>query len=231
MRVEIVTLFPDAVQGFLDCSILKRARQTGALEAEVIDLRNFAEGPHRQADDYPYGGGPGMVLRPEPLFAALRFLVQRARVRPLVIYPTAQGERFSHRAAKELAREGHLILIAGHYKGIDQRVVERWVDREYSLGDYVLTGGELPALAIVDAVVRLIPGVLGDQGSAKDDSFEGGLLGCAHYTRPETLEGMAVPGVLLSGNPVNIAHWRYISAWLTTRQRRPELLEPQAGAN
>jgi len=227
LKVEILTLFPKFFDSVFDQSILSRARASGALEISVHDLRRFTTDRHQQADDYLYGGGPGMLMKPEPIFRAFEQLVAGVKPRPLVVYPSAQGKRFTQAAAAELSQQQHLVFLCGHYKGVDQRVVERWVDLEYSLGDYVITGGEIATAAMVDAAVRLIPGVLGDAGSAAGDSFQGDRLDCAHYTRPERFEGMDVPGVLLTGNHKQIECWRRMNSGFLTQTRRPDILKKQ----
>ncbi len=229
MKVEVITLFPGFFEGVFGQSILRRAQEAGALEPCIHDLREFTTDRHGQADDYRYGGGPGMLLRPEPLFGAFERILSKAESRPLVIYPTPQGEPFTQAAADELARQRHLVFLCGHYKGVDQRVVERWVDREYSIGDYVLTGGETAVAVMVDAAVRLIPGVLGDADSARSDSFRSGGLDGPHYTRPDVTRGLRVPGVLVSGHHRNIERWRRATARYLTRRRRPDLIDNKSG--
>ena len=196
------------------------------MDIRVIDLRQFATGKHRQVDDYPYGGGAGMVLKPEPLFACVESLMDASKAEnPEVIYLTPDGERLDQSLSNELSLVEHLILIAGHYKGIDQRVRDRLVTREVSIGDYVLSGGELPALVLIDAVVRLIPGVLGDSSSAMTDSFQDGLLDAPAYTRPAEFRGMRVPDVLMSGNHEAVVEWRERHRIEKTKKRRPDLFE------
>jgi len=224
MHVDIITLFPRFFDGVFLNSILKRAIDAGTLKVNIHNLRDFTTDRHHQADDYRFGGGAGMLLKPEPIFRAFEKAVAHVKPRPLVIYPTPQGIPFDQDCAEELSGQGHLIFICGHYKGVDQRVIERWVDREYSLGDYVLTGGEIAAAAMIDAAVRMIPGVLGDIDSARTDSFQHGMLDCPHYTRPEELEGLSVPGVIMSGHHRNIELWRNAAARFLTKKRRPDLL-------
>ncbi len=222
MRIDIVTLFPGIFAGPLQESILGRARDKGLVEISVVNLRDCAEGRHRVTDDYPFGGGGGMVLKPDPLFACVEAL-RGPGSRVILLDP--QGRPFRQEVASELARLPHLILLCGRYEGVDGRVREHLVDDEISIGDYVLTGGELPALVVTDAVVRLLPGVLGDEEAPGKDSFGAGLLEGPHYTRPEEFRGWRVPAVLLSGNHARIARWRRVMAlWLTWR-RRPDLLE------
>lgn len=222
MRIDVVTLFPAMVEGPLGASMLALARAKGLVEIRVVDLRCYAEGRHRVADDYPYGGGGGMILKPEPLFRAVEAL-RGPRTRVILLDP--QGTTFTQSVARRLARESHLILLCGHYEGVDERVRTHLVDEELSIGDYVLTGGELPALVVVDAVVRLLPGVLGDETGASRDSFASGRLDYPQYTRPAVFRGLAVPEVLLSGDHGRIALWRRREALRRTVERRPDLLE------
>ncbi len=229
MRIDIVTAFPDLVRGPLEYSIIRRARERGLVDIRVHDLRDYTTDRHRQIDDYPYGGGGGMVLKPEPIFRCIEAIQEEAaregRKIDEVIYLTPDGQVFNQALANRLSLCQHLVLLAGHYKGVDQRVRDALVTMELSIGDYVLSGGELPALVVVDAVVRLIPGVLGDAESALTDSFQDGLLDAPVYTRPAVFRGMAVPEVLLSGDHKRIAAWREEQRLLKTRQRRPDLLE------
>lgn len=224
MRIDLVTAHPGLVEGPLEHSIIRQARQKGLVDIRVHDLRDYAEGRHRQIDDYPFGGMGGMVLKPEPLFAALEALLAEGPADE-VIFLTPDGEVLEQPMANALALKARLILIAGHYKGIDERVREALVTREVSIGDYVLSGGELPALVLVDALVRLLPGVLGDAQSALSDSFQDGLLDAPAYTRPAEFRGMRVPEVLLSGDHARIRDWREAERLRRTRERRPDLLE------
>ena len=219
MKIQILTIFPDVCRAVLGESILKRAQEKKLAVLEAVDLRAWTSDRHRTTDDAPYGGGPGMVMKIEPIDRALNDL-RTPESRVILMSP--QGRKFSQAAADGLAREKHLILVCGHYEGIDQRVADHLVDDEISIGDYVLTSGVLPALVVTDAVVRLIPGVLGDSQSAVQDSFVSGALDHPHYTRPETYRGWQVPGVLLSGNHAAIEAWRSETARETTR-RRPDL--------
>jgi tRNA (guanine37-N1)-methyltransferase len=221
MRIDIVTLFPGMVEPALAESMLGRARARGLVDIRVVDLRDYAEGRHRTTDDYQFGGGGGMVLKPEPLFAAVEAL-RTPGARVVLMDP--RGRTFTQQVAAELAREAHVILLAGRYEGVDARVGERLADDAISIGDYVLTGGELPAMVVTDAVTRLLPGVLGAEGAAERESFADGLLEPPQYTRPETYRGARVPAVLLSGDHARIARWRRMQAiWLTWRAR-PDLL-------
>jgi tRNA (guanine37-N1)-methyltransferase len=221
MRIDIVTLFPGMIEPALAESMLGRARARGLVDIRVVDLRDYAEGRHRTTDDYQFGGGGGMVLKPEPLFAAVEAL-RTPGARVVLMDP--RGRTFTQQVAAELAREAHVILLAGRYEGVDARVGERLADDAISIGDYVLTGGELPAMVVTDAVTRLLPGVLGAEGAAERESFADGLLEPPQYTRPETYQGARVPAVLLSGDHARIARWRRVQAiWLTWRAR-PDLL-------
>jgi tRNA (guanine37-N1)-methyltransferase len=224
--VEILTLFPRMVAAPLEESILGKARAKGLLRVRVTDIRDFAEGRHRVTDDVPYGGGAGMVMKPEPLVAAIEAAKEREpQARVVLLSP--QGRRFDQDKALELSQMPALVLVCGRYEGVDERVL-RWVDEELSLGDFVLTGGELAALAVVDAVARLLPGVLGNELSAQSESFAGeGLLEGPQYTRPPEFRGLRVPEVLLSGDHARIAGWRREQAMARTRERRPDLLEQQ----
>ena len=222
MRIDIVTLFPGMVEPAVSESILGRARARGLVDIRVVNLRDSAEGRHRVTDDYQFGGGGGMVLKPEPLFAAVGAL-RTAAARVVLMDP--RGRQFTQAVAAELTHAAHLILLAGRYEGVDERVTTGLADDVISIGDYVLTGGELPALVVTDAVTRLLPGALGAEGAAVRESFASGLLEPPQYTRPEEFRGARVPVVLLSGDHARIARWRRAQAlWLTWR-RRPDLLE------
>jgi len=225
MKFDVLTIFPEMFAGPLGESMLARAQERALLNIQVHDLRQYTEDKHQVTDDYPYGGGPGMVMKPEPIFAAVESLRAPAPGREAVILLTPQGETFNHAQAVELAGYEHLILICGHYEGVDERVREYLVDKEISIGDYVLTGGELPALVVIDAVARHIPGVIGAPAGPMSDSFADGLLEYPQYTRPADFEGRPVPEVLLSGNHEAIRRWRRRQALLRTLQRRPDLLE------
>ncbi|MBM3329353.1 MAG: tRNA (guanosine(37)-N1)-methyltransferase TrmD [Calditrichaeota bacterium] len=222
MRIDVISLFPGLVAGVVGESILKRACDAGLVKILLHDLRKFAVGKHNQADDYLFGGGAGMLLKPEPFFRAMGQF-DGVRPRPLVICPSAAGEVFDQESAAGLARERHLVFLCGHYKGLDQRAIDRLVDREYSLGNYVVTGGELAAAVMIDATVRLMPGVLGDFDSARGDSFQGLRLDAPHYTRPAECEGLTVPAVLQEGHHRNVGHWREAMGKLILSQRRPDL--------
>lgn len=221
MKIDVLTLFPAMFAGPLDESIIKRAREAGRLDLALHNLRDYAHDRHRTVDDRPFGGGPGMLLKPEPIFEAVESL---AREGTRVILLSPAGRPFSQAIARELAGLEHLLMVSGHYEGFDERVREQLADDELSIGDYVLTNGALPVMVIIDAVTRLLPGVLGDEGSARDDSFSQGLLEYPQFTRPAEFRGMKVPEVLLSGNHAEIARWRAEQARLRTRERRPDLL-------
>lgn len=224
LRIDILTALPELVEAPLRHSILKRAQEADVVTLEVHDLRAFATDKHRQIDDYPFGGGAGMVLKPEPLFRAVEAIEDQEGQADDVVFLTPDGERLDQPMANRLSTRQHLIVIAGRYKGIDQRVRDALVTRELSIGDVVLTGGELPALLLVDAVVRLVPGALGDSSSALTDSFQDGLLGAPVYTRPADFRGRTVPEVLRSGDHQRIAEWRDEKRIEKTRERRPDLL-------
>ena len=221
MRVDILTLFPEMFAGPLGHSILARAIERGLLDVQLTNIRDFATDRHRTVDDYPYGGGPGMVMKPGPIFDAVEAV---ARPGSPIILLSPRGRLFTQRIAAELARQDQLVLICGHYEGVDERVREHLATDELSIGDYVLTGGELPAMVVVDAVARLLPGVLGGEASASEESHSQGLLEYPHYTRPPEFRGWTVPEVLLSGNHAEIARWRHQQALRLTAQRRPDLL-------
>lgn len=224
MRVDVLTLFPDAFVGPLDVSIIKRAREDGLLDLQLTDIRDFATDKHRSVDDYPFGGGQGMVMRVDVLDAALCDVQARAPQPGLVVYMSPQGERLDDALVRELARFPRLVLVCGRYEGVDERFIEHCVDREVSIGDYVLTGGELPAMVLIDAVARHIPGALGDEASPEEESFAGGLLEHPQYTRPAEYRGWHVPQVLLSGHHANIEKWKQEQRLARTRERRPDLL-------
>ena len=223
MRVDILTLFPDLFTSVLGAGRIQRAIESGALTVAVHNIRDWATDRHRVVDDYPYGGGAGMVLKPEPLFAAIEAVRDPAGH---VILLTPQGTPLRQPLADELAQRPHLVLVCGHYEGVDERVREHAVDQEISIGDYVLSGGELPALVVLDTVTRLLPGVLGSAESLEEESFRAGVLEYPHYTRPAEFRGWRVPDVLLSGHHAAIAAWRREQALARTRARRPDLLPP-----
>ena len=224
MRFDVVTLFPEMLRAMLGQGVTGRAFERDQARLVTWNPRDYTADVHRTVDDRPYGGGPGMVMKVEPLQAALEAARQAAPGAP-VLYLSPQGRRFDQAAAGELAKRDGLILLAGRYEGIDERIIERYVDQELSIGDYVLSGGELPALVVMDAVTRLLPGVLGAPDSAQQDSFMEGLLDCPHYTRPEHYGDRRVPGVLLSGDHEAIRRWRLLQSLGRTWLRRPDLLE------
>lgn len=223
MRFDILTIFPEMFRGPLDESILKRAREKGLVDIRVRNLRDWTHDKHRTTDDRPFGGGPGMLMKPEPIFEAVEDL-KRDSPRAWVVLLTPQGRRFDQAIARALAAHEHVILICGHYEGVDERVREALVNEEISIGDYVLTNGALAAIVVVDATTRLIPGVLGHADSTKDESFSGDWLEYPQYTRPAEYRGMRVPEVLLSGDHAAIARWRVEQQHRRTRERRPDLL-------
>ncbi|MFX4261742.1 tRNA (guanosine(37)-N1)-methyltransferase TrmD [Pelotomaculum propionicicum] len=225
MKIDILTLFPEMFAGPFSSSILKRAQDSGLIDINLVNIRDFSTNKHHTVDDTPYGGGAGMVMAPEAIFGAVEDVVKKiegAQSRVVLMCP--QGRPFSQAIALELARERNLVLICGHYEGVDERVREGLVTDEISIGDYVLTGGELPAMVLVDAVTRLIPGVLGESASVEEESFNTGLLEYPQYTRPREYRGQAVPDVLLSGHHEEIRKWRRRQSLLRTLERRPELL-------
>jgi tRNA (guanine37-N1)-methyltransferase len=221
MRIDVLTLFPGMFAGPLDESIVKRAREAGLLDLQIHQLRDYAHDRHRTVDDRPFGGGPGMLLKPEPIFEAVEKLAGE-QTRVILLSPA--GRTFNQAIARELAQWRDILLVSGHYEGFDERVREHLADDELSIGDYVLTNGSLPAMVVVDAVTRLLPGVLGDDESAHEESFSHGLLEYPQYTRPAEFRGMKVPDVLLSGNHAQIAKWRAEESERRTKERRPDLL-------
>jgi len=247
MRFDIISIFPELFAGVLECGILRRARQSGLVDVRLVNLRDFAKDRHRSVDDRPYGGGEGMVFMPGPLFEAIEFCCRAGDwaaenrggagdcgaenrggaekdEHSQVVLMTPQGETWSQNLAAEFATISHLILVCGRYEGVDQRVIDSLVDREISIGDFVLSGGEIPAMVVLDSVVRLIPGALGCGDSAVNESFSTGLLDCPQYTRPAEFRGQAVPEVLLSGDHAKIQKWREEQALEKTKRARPELM-------
>jgi tRNA (guanine37-N1)-methyltransferase len=221
MKIDILTLFPDICRAPLGESIMKRAQENGIVDLRIHNLRDWTTDKHHIVDDAPFGGGQGMVMKPEPIFAAVEGLRNKAS---RVVLMSPAGHRFDQRTATQLSREPHLVIICGHYEGVDHRVIEHLVDLEISIGDYVLTNGAIAAVVLVDAIVRLLPGALGHEQSAVDDSFNHGLLEAPQYTRPAEFRGWKVPQVLLSGNHADIAKWRKEQAIKRTRENRPDLL-------
>ena len=229
MRIDILTLFPEMFESGLSHSILKRAQDGGVVEIALTNIRDFAAGSYRKVDDKPYGGGCGMVMTAGPVFDCFEHVEKLSEEKGRVILLTPQGKKFDQAKAVELSKEKRITLISGRYEGFDERIREGLAAEQISIGDYVLSGGELAAMVIIDAVVRLLPGALGDEDSAADDSFSEGLLEYPHYTRPEEFRGMKVPEVLLSGDHGRIAKWRREQALERTKKRRPDLLKDQGG--
>lgn len=222
MIIDILSLFPGYFTGPFDESIIKRAKEKGLVEIRLTDIRDFADNKHKKVDDRPYGGGPGMVMMPGPATSAIRHVRSPDAH---VVYLSPQGKLLTAEKSRQLSKKKHLVLLCGHYEGIDQRILEKEVDEEISIGDYVLTNGCLAAIVLVDSLLRFIPGVLGHELAADQDSFENGLLDCPHYTRPEVFEGLEVPSVLLSGNHQEIANWRHEQALKKTGDIRPDLFK------
>lgn len=233
MRIDIITIFPKMFSAILNESIIKRAQTKAKVKIFVHNLRDFSLDKHRKVDDRPFGGGPGMIMRPEPIFQAVRHISSRlkGRIRPRVILLSPQGRRLDQTIGKRLVSYKHLIFICGHYEGIDERIRKYLVNEEISIGDYILTGGELPAMVVIDCIVRLIPGVLGEKKSLYLESFEGNLLEYPQYTRPASYKGMGVPSVLLAGNHAKIEQWRIKQAMKSTRIRRPDLFIKRGDSN
>lgn len=221
MQIDVITIFPEMLDGFLSQSMMRRAAKAGHVTFNCINLRDFAGDKHRTTDDRPFGGGPGMVMKPEPVFAAVES-VRTEKSRVVLMCP--QGKPFSQQRAQTLSAEEHIIFVCGHYEGVDERIREALVDEEISIGDYVLTNGVLPAAVVIDAVVRLIPGVLGGEGAAEQESFSEPLLEYPHYTRPAEFRGMKVPEELVSGDHAAIAEWRRRQSEKRTAERRPDLI-------
>lgn len=224
MRIDILTLFPEMVDGVLSESIIGRARKNGYIEINCINIRDFSKDKHRRVDDYPYGGGTGMVMQAQPIYDACQSIINSSDSKPVIIYMSPQGKVFNQKTAKKLAQYEHIVLLCGHYEGVDERVIEEVVDFELSVGDYVLTGGELPAIVVADCVSRLVPGVLANEEAYTEESHYNGLLEYPQYTRPPEFMGRKVPEVLLSGHHKNITEWRREQSILRTKQKRPDLL-------
>ncbi len=225
MNFHILTLFPEMVMDGLSASIIGRAQSKGLLSVEAINIRDFAENKHNRVDDYTYGGGAGMLMQAGPVYGAYQSVVEKTKSKPRVIYLSPQGQTFSQTMAEDFAKEEELVFLCGHYEGIDERVLEEIVTDYVSIGDYVLTGGELPAMVMIDAISRLIPGVLHNDVSAEFESFQDNLLEYPQYTRPEEWHGKKVPEILLSGHHANVEKWRREQSIIRTAQRRPDLLE------
>ena len=224
MKIKILTIFPEMFESVLNASILGRAKKAELIDIECVDIRSFSEMKHKNTDDYPFGGGAGMVMTAPPIAACMKFAMgENFKGKRLFMGP--RGQALTQQKASELAREEELILLCGHYEGVDQRALDHYIDEEISIGDYILTGGELAAMVLVDCVSRLIPGVLGSELSAEEESFSHGLLEYPQYTRPREFEGEVVPEVLLNGNHAEIEKWRHREALLATKKHRPDMLE------
>lgn len=225
MRIEIATLFPEMCEAVLGESIIGRARKSGAIQLNCRQIREYTQDKHRRVDDTPYGGGMGMVMQCEPVYNCYKAVCEQIGTKPHTIYMSPKGTIFNQKKAEELSQMENIFIICGHYEGIDQRIIDKIVDEEISIGDYVLTGGELPAMVLVDSVARMCPGVLSDAECYREESIYSGLLEYPHYTRPEIWEGEAVPAVLLSGHHKNIEKWRHEQSLEITARRRPDLME------
>lgn len=225
MHYHVLTLFPEMIEQGLNTSILGKAMDRDLITLEAINIRDYTTNKHHKVDDYPYGGGAGMVMQAQPIYDAYKSIEERIECRPRVIYLTPQGKVFNQEMAKEFAREEHLVFLCGHYEGVDERVLEEIVTDEVSIGDYVLTGGELPAMVMIDAISRMVPEVLNNQESAEFDSFHDNLLEYPQYSRPEIWNGKQVPPILLSGHHANVEKWRREQSIIRTLQRRPDLLK------
>jgi tRNA (guanine37-N1)-methyltransferase len=228
MIADVITIFPDLMEAALAAGVVGRARERGIVDIRVRDLRDYTDDRHRTVDDVPYGGGPGMVMKPEPIVRAVAAIAAERGAASAVVFVTPQGRPLTHALAEELSRMERLVVLCGRYEGVDERVIDLVVTHEISIGDYVLTGGELPALVVLDAVTRLVPGVVGDAESVAADSFARGMLDHPHYTRPAVFRGRAVPDVLVSGNHAAIERWRRIERVRRTLERRPDLLDAAA---
>lgn len=225
MRIEIATLFPEMCEAVLGESIVGRARKAGKIEVHCRQIREYTQDKHRRVDDTPYGGGMGMVMQCEPIYNCYKAVCNETGIKPHTIYMSPKGKVFTQQKAVELSKMDNILIICGHYEGVDQRIIDKIVDEEISIGDYVLTGGEIPAMTVVDAVARMCDGVLSDEACFKDESIYSGLLEYPQYTRPEVWEGESVPAVLLSGHHKNIEKWRFEKSIEITSERRPDLLE------
>ena len=225
MRFDVLTLFPDMLESVLGDSIIGRARENGIIELNFIDIRDYTENKHRKVDDYPYSGGGGMLMNPQPVYDAYMSVAAKLDYKPLTIYMSPQGKVFNQGIAKGLSDKKHIILLCGHYEGIDQRVLDEIVDMEISIGDFVLTGGEIPAMAVIDTVSRLIPGVLAAESSYENESHYSGLLEHPQYTRPQVWHDKEIPEVLISGHHANVEKWKREQSLITTLTKRPDLLE------
>jgi tRNA (guanine37-N1)-methyltransferase len=224
MRIDIISAVPDLLEGPLNHSIVKRARDKNLVEIHIHDLRDYTEDKHKKIDDYPYGGDPGMVLTPQPIFSCIYHLCEQREYDEL-IFTAPDGEVFDQQEANTLSLKENIMILCGHYKGVDQRVRDELITKEYTIGDYVLSGGELPAMVITDSIVRLLPGAIGDAGSALNDSFQDGLLEAPVFTRPASFKGLDVPEVLRSGDPKKIKAWQHEQSVTRTKERRKDLYE------
>ncbi|MDD6214273.1 MAG: tRNA (guanosine(37)-N1)-methyltransferase TrmD [Firmicutes bacterium] len=225
MKFDVLTLFPDMFGAVLDDSIIGRARKAGLIEMNFIDIRDFSKNKHRKTDDYPYSGGGGMLMTPQPVYDAYMSVAEGLDYKPHTVYMSPQGSVFNQKTALRLADYDHIVILCGHYEGVDQRVLDMIVDEEISMGDFVLTGGEIPAMAVIDAVSRMVPGVLANEGSYQNESHFNGLLEYPQYTRPEEFMGVKIPEVLISGHHKNIEIWKRQQALLNTLKKRPDMLE------
>ncbi|MBC7766084.1 MAG: tRNA (guanosine(37)-N1)-methyltransferase TrmD [Hyphomonadaceae bacterium] len=225
MRFDVLTLFPEMLEAVLGNSIIGRARESGLVTLNFHNIRDYTADKHRRVDDYPYGGGSGMVMQAAPIYNAFMHLTEGLADKPIVVYLSPQGKPFTQTIAKEMLANKHYILLCGHYEGVDERILEKIVDIEISLGDFVLTGGEIPAMAVIDAVCRMVPGVLCDEAAFTEESHYNGLLEYPHYTRPADFMGQLVPEILLNGHHANIEKWRHEQAMLRTQQKRPDMYE------
>ena len=225
MKFDVLTLFPDMFGAVLDDSIIGRARKAGLIEMNFIDIRDFSKNKHRKTDDYPYSGGGGMLMTPQPVYDAYMSVAEGLDYKPHTVYMSPQGSVFTQKTALRLADSAHIVILCGHYEGVDQRVLDMIVDEEISMGDFVLTGGEIPAMAVIDAVSRMVPGVLANEGSYQNESHFNGLLEYPQYTRPEEFMGVKIPEVLISGHHKNIEIWKRQQALLNTLKKRPDMLE------
>ncbi len=225
IRFDVLTLFPDMFRAVLGDSIIKRATEKGLLEFNFIDIRDYTKNKHRKVDDYPYSGGGGMLMSAQPIYDAYMSIAKGLDYKPLTIFMSPQGKVFNQQMAVDLSKEKHIVLLCGHYEGIDQRVLDMIVDAEISIGDFVLTGGEIPAMAVIDAVSRMIPGVLSQESSYENESHFNGLLEYPQYTRPEEFMGVRIPDVLISGHHAKIEEWKHQEALKNTYYKRPDMLE------
>lgn len=225
MRFDVLTIFPSMFNAVMGDSIIGRAREKHILDMDFIDIREFSKDKHRKTDDYPYSGGGGMLMTPQPIYDAYQSVASKCEKKPLTIYMSPQGEVFNQNLARKLSQEDHIVLLCGHYEGIDQRVLDEIVDMEISIGDFVLTGGEIPAMAVIDSVSRLIPGVLPFEDAYKNESHYNGLLEYPQYTRPYDFMGRTIPDILISGHHANIETWKHEQALINTYNKRPDMLK------